>query len=147
MDTNALNGFTRSNSVLNFNYLMNLYEINYTLFTNLIDNIETPMNDLFMLENISIKYELISSSKYTNIFHCYFKYKNPLNINNHYAIKPHIIFTLYKDVRLLEAKSLNQSRFFETNINEKLKINLKAFYWLNNIFKKSHKNHIYRSPL
>ena len=144
MDTNTLNGFTRSNSVLNFNYLMNLYEINYTLFTNLIDNIETPMNDLFMLENISIKYELISSSKYTNIFHCYFKYKNPLNINNHYAIKPHIIFTLYKDVRLLEAKSLNQSRFFETNINEKLKINLKAFYLLNDIFKKSHKNHIYR---
>ena len=31
--------------------------------------------------------------------------------------------------------------------NEKLKINLKAFYWLNNIFKKSHKNHIYRSSL
>ena len=40
MDTTALEGFTRGKSALNFNYLMNLYEVNYTLFTNLIDNIE-----------------------------------------------------------------------------------------------------------
>ena len=37
MDTTALDGFTRGKSSLNFNYLMNLYEVNYTLFTNLID--------------------------------------------------------------------------------------------------------------
>ena len=62
MDTTALEGFTRGKSALNFNYLMNLYEVNYTLFTNLIDNIEKPINDPFLLESISIKYELISSS-------------------------------------------------------------------------------------
>ena len=37
MDTTALDGFTRGKSSLNFNYLMNLYEVNYTLFTNLIE--------------------------------------------------------------------------------------------------------------
>ena len=147
MDTTALDGFTRGKSALNFNYLMHLYEVNYTLFINLINNIEKPINDLFLLDDISIKYELISSSKYTSIFHCYFKYKNPINISTQYAIKPHIIFTMYKDVKLLEAKSLSQSRLFETNIDEKLKINLKAFYWLNNIFKKSYKNHIYSKIL
>ena len=136
-----MNGFTNSKSVLNFNHLMHLYEINYSLFTNLINNNENPINGPFLLDNISINYELISSSKYTNIFHCYFRYRSPMNINNNYSIKPHIIFTLYKDVRLLEAKSLDQNRFFTTNIEEKLKINLKTFYWLNNIQKKSYNNH------
>ena len=39
MDTTALDGFTRGKSSLNFNYLMNLYEVNYTLFTNFIQKI------------------------------------------------------------------------------------------------------------
>ncbi len=141
MDTARIDGFSRGKSTISFNYLMHLYEINYNLFTNLITKNKKPLNNFFMFGSTSIRYELISSSKYTNIFKCYFEYKNTTHGNNCYSIKPHIIFILYKDAALLEAKSLNQSRFFSSDINEKLKINLKVFYWLKNIIKKSYKNH------
>ena len=141
MDTTRIDGFSSGKSTISFNYLMHIYEINYALFTNFINKNNKLVNKPLLLDNISINYELISSSKYTNIFKCYFRYKNLTSGNNHYSIKQHIIFTLYKDARLLEAKSLDQSRFFCSDLDEKLKINLKVFFWLNNVVKKSYKNH------
>tara|TARA_Y100000817_G_C16578058_1_gene420654 strand:+ start:190 stop:615 length:426 start_codon:yes stop_codon:yes gene_type:complete len=136
MDTNRIDGISRGNLVLNFNHLMQLYEINYTLFMNLLNNKHHFINNSSVSDHFIINYDLISSSKYTNIFRCYLNYKIPYAALGRYSIKPHIIFTLYKDVQLLEAKSLKQSRFFDTNISEKLKINMKAFYWLKQIHKK-----------
>jgi hypothetical protein len=52
-------------------------------------------------------------------------------------IKPHIIFTLYKDAKLLEAKSLIQSKDFNSTIDEKIKINLSTYFWLKHILYKN----------
>ncbi|GIR56513.1 MAG: hypothetical protein CM15mP63_5180 [Gammaproteobacteria bacterium] len=48
----------------------------------------------------------------------------------------HILSLPYTRTLGFRGKIVESKSIFETNINEKLKINLKAFYWLNNIFKK-----------
>jgi hypothetical protein len=51
------------------------------------------------------------------------------------------VFTLYKDARLLEVKSLGQNKDFDENIDNKIRINLNIYFWLKSILVN---NHIYQ---
>ena len=45
------------------------------------------------------------------------------------------MFTLYKDAKLLEVKSLGQNRDFDENVSNKIRINLNIYFWLKGILK------------
>ena len=85
--------------------------------------------------NNVMQYEPITITRYTDIFRFYYKYKSPFHPGNSYSIKPHLVFTLYKDARLLEVKSLGQNKNFDENITNKIRINLNIYFWLNSILK------------
>ena len=88
-----------------------------------------------------MQYEPVTITKYTDIFRFYYKYK-PYGLTlNSYSIKPHLVFTLYKDAKLLEVKSLAQNKKFEDNIDSKIRINLNIYFWLKSILKN---NNIYQ---
>ena len=125
--------------LMNFDHLMQLYEKNYNLFSVILDLLsDSRVLSTITLNNNVMKYEPISITRYTHIFHFYYKYKSTNFNNNHvYMIKPHIIFTLYKDAKLLETKSLMQSKDFTSNMDEKLKTNLRTYFWLKHILYKS----------
>ncbi|MAR78246.1 MAG: hypothetical protein CMD43_04810 [Gammaproteobacteria bacterium] len=126
--------------VMNFDHLMQIYENNYYLFRELISYLRQESKiGTFVVDNHMIHYELITSSKYTDIFRLYHKYRRPELSSTNYSIKPHLIFTLYKDAKLLEVKSLSQSKYFDSKIDSKLKINLDVYYWLKGILIKNHK--------
>ena len=124
--------------LMSFDHLMRLYEKNYNLFSVILNLLsDSRMLSTITLNNNVMKYEPISITRYTHIFYFYHKYKS-INFKNHiYMIKPHIIFTLYKDAKLLETKSLDQHRNFSSSIDEKIKTNLNTYFWLKDILYKS----------
>jgi len=124
--------------LMNFNHLMQIYETNYHLIQNVFDLLtDNKILSTITLNNHVIQYEPVSVSKYTIIFKFYYRYNVPIIRNGEYFIKPHIIYTLYKDAKLLEAKSLSQSREFDIDIGNKIRINLNIYFWLKSLVNKS----------
>ncbi len=116
---------------------MQLYETNYCMIIRLLR--EKSMNKKptsIKFSNHTLHYEPVSESKYTSIFKLYYKYWNDSSCNGEYHIKPHLIFTLYKDAKILDVQSLSQHQKFEDSINNKIKINLSIFKWLKSIISK-----------
>ena len=108
--------YNRENfKLMNFNHLMQIYETNFHLIQNIFDSLtDNEILSTITLNNHVIQYEPVSVSKYTIIFKFYHRYNVPIICNREYFIKPHIIYTLYKDAKLLEAKSLSQNqKYFE----------------------------------
>ena len=128
--------------IMNFDHLMKIYENNYYLFKDVFRLLES--NDTLStitINNNVMQYEPITMSKYTDIFRFYYKYKPHGLTFNSYSIKPHLVFTLYKDAKLLEVKSLDQSKKFEEDIDSKIRINLNIYFWLKSILEN---NNIYQ---
>ena len=128
--------------IMNFDHLMKIYENNYYLFKDVFRLLDS--NDslsTITINNNVMRYEPITISKYTDIFRFYYKYKPHGLIFNSYSIKPHLVFTLYKDAKLLEVKSLDQSKKFEDDIDSKIRINLNIYFWLKSILEN---NNIYQ---
>ena len=128
--------------IMNFDHLMKIYENNYYLFKDvfrLLDSNDTLST--ITINNNVMQYEPITISKYTDIFRFYYKYKPHGLTFNSYSIKPHLVFTLYKDAKLLEVKSLDQSKKFEEDIDSKIRINLNIYFWLKSILEN---NNIYQ---
>ena len=128
--------------IMNFDHLMKIYENNYYLFKDVFRLLDS--NDklsTITINNNVMQYEPITISKYTDIFRFYYKYKPHGLTFNSYTIKPHLVFTLYKDAKLLEVKSLDQSKKFEEDIDSKLRINLNIYFWLKSILEN---NNIYQ---
>ena len=128
--------------MMNFDHLMKIYENNYYLFKDVFRLLES--NDTLStitINNNVMQYEPITISKYTDIFRFYYKYKPHGLTFNSYSIKPHLVFTLYKDAKLLEVKSLDQSKKFEEDIDSKIRINLNIYFWLKSILEN---NNIYQ---
>ena len=128
--------------IMNFDHLMKIYENNYYLFKDVFRLLES--NDTLStitINNNVMQYEPITISKYTDIFRFYYKYKPHGLTFNSYSIKPHLVFTLYKDAKLLEVKSLDQSKKFEEDIDSKIRINLNIYFWLKSILEN---NNIYQ---
>ena len=124
--------------LMNFSHLMQIYETNYHLIQNILDSLaDNKILSTIILNNHVIQYEPVSVSKYTIIFKFYYRYNVPIICNGEYFIKPHIIYTLYKDVKLLEAKSLSQNREFDIDIGNKIRINLNIYFWLKSLINKS----------
>ena len=117
---------------INFKNLMKLYESNYHLVNKMFSSNSVSKNKFsaFVGERQVLQYEPIAISKYTSIFKLYFKFQNFKVQKEEYYIKPHIIFTLYNDAKLLEAKTIKQSRDFDCSIKEKFKTNLAVLLWL-----------------
>ena len=131
--------YNRENfKLMNFDHLMQIYETNYHLIQNVFDSLtDNKILSTIILNNHVIQYEPVSVSKYTIIFKFYYRYNLPIIRNGEYFIKPHIIYTLYKDAKLLEAKSLSQSREFDIDIGNKIRINLNIYFWLKSLVNKS----------
>jgi len=124
--------------LMNFNHLMQIYETNYHLIQNILDSLaDNKILSTIILNNHVIQYEPVSVSKYTIIFKFYYRYNIPVIHNRGYFIKPHIIYTLYKDAKLLEAKSLTQNKEFDFEITNKIRINLNIYFWLKSLINKS----------
>ena len=124
--------------LMNFNHLMQIYETNYHLIQNILDSLaDNKILSTIILNNHVIQYEPVSVSKYTIIFKFYYRYNIPIIHNVKYFIKPHIIYTLYKDAKLLEAKSLTQNKEFDFEITNKIRINLNIYFWLKSLINKS----------
>ena len=142
MNINFSAKYNSNYKMMNFDHLMKIYENNYYLFKDvfrLLDN-NNSLSTITINNNV-MQYEPVTISKYTDIFRFYYKYKpHGLTINS-YSIKPHLVFTLYKDPKLLEVKSLAQNKNFEENIDTKIRINLNIYFWLKSILKN---NHIYQ---
>lgn len=122
--------------IMNFDHLMKIYENNYYLFKKVITTLRdsNSMSTIIFNNNV-MQYEPITITRYTDIFRFYYKYKSPFHPGNSYSIKPHLVFTLYKDARLLEVKSLGRNRDFDENITNKIRINLNIYFWLKSILK------------
>ena len=131
--------YNRENfKLMNFNHLMQIYETNFYLIQNIFDSLtDNEILSTITLNNHVIQYEPVSVSKYTIIFKFYHRYNVPIICNREYFIKPHIIYTLYKDAKLLEAKSLSQNREFDIDIGNKIRINLNIYFWLKSLINKS----------
>ena len=128
--------------IMNFDHLMKIYENNYYLFKKVIATLsDSNTVSTIVFNNNVMQYEPITITKYTDIFKFYYKYKSPFYPGNSYSIKSHLVFTLYKDARLLEVKSLGQNKDFDENIDNKIKINLNIYFWLKSILVN---NHIYQ---
>ena len=142
MNINLTLKYKSNFKMMNFDHLMKVYENNYYLFKDvfrLLDSNDTLST--ITINNNVMQYEPITISKYTDIFRFYYKYKPHGLTFNSYTIKPHLVFTLYKDAKLLEVKSLDQSKKFEEDIDSKLRINLNIYFWLKSILEN---NNIYQ---
>ena len=142
MNINLTLKYKSNFKMMNFDHLMKIYENNYYLFKDvfrLLDSNDTLST--ITINNNVMQYEPITISKYTDIFRFYYKYKPHGLTFNSYTIKPHLVFTLYKDAKLLEVKSLDQSKKFEEDIDSKLRINLNIYFWLRSILEN---NNIYQ---
>ena len=120
---------------MNFSHLMSIYETNYRNFRAILDNCETISNRSTYRRPITI--EDIFHDKFTRIFKIYHKFKyqdspSPLNM---FSIKPHLIFYMYDDAKLLEVKSLRDNKTFENSIQKKIRLNLNLFYWIKSYIK------------
>ena len=131
----------KKHKLINFDNLMKLYEFNYYLIENIF---RTHLNgsklSTFVANQRVLQYEPITVPKHTSIFKLYYKFRNFRLHRKEYHIKPHIIFTLYNDAKLLEAKTIKQSKEFGCSIKDKFKTNLKVFFWLKSYNKKLNSN-------
>ncbi len=118
--------------LMNFNHLMSIYESNYYNFKSLINKADTKSQK--KSNHRSIRIEDIYRDQHTRIFKVFhkFSYHNNHSLNT-FSIKPHLIFYMYNDAKLLEVKSLRENRTFESSIQGKIKLNLNLFYWLKSI--------------
>ena len=115
--------------IMNFNHLMSLYETNYHNFKYILQG-KASSSKSSCNNNIAI--EDIFHDKFTRIFKVYhkFNYGQSQTATNKFSIKPHLIFYMYDDAKLLEVKSLRSNKTFENSIQDKIKLNLNLFYWL-----------------
>ena len=115
---------------MNFNHLMSIYETNYHNFRSILINENSDSNKRINQKTISI--EDIYHDKFTRIFKVYhkFKYDAQNNALNTFSIKPHLIFYMYNDAKLLEVKSLRDNKNFDNSIQDKIRLNLNLFYWI-----------------
>ncbi len=118
---------------MNFNHLMSIYATNYHNFRSILNNENSKFNKRINQKTISI--EDIYHDKFTRIFKVYhkFKYNEDNCVSNTFSIKPHLIFYMYNDAKLLEVKSLRDNRNFDNSIQDKIRLNLNLFYWIKNI--------------
>ena len=115
--------------LMNFTHLMSIYESNYHNFKSLLKRMNTRGTSSIKHSSIAIKD--IHHDKHTRIFKLFhkFKYQNNQSMNT-FSIKPHLIFYMYNDAKLLEVKSLKENRTFENSIQDKIRLNLDLFYWI-----------------
>ena len=115
--------------LMNFTHLMSIYESNYYNFKSLLKRVNTKC--IGSMGHSSIAIEDIHHDKHTRIFKLFhkFKYQNNESMNT-FSIKPHLIFYMYNDAKLLEVKSLKENRAFENSIQDKIRLNLDLFYWI-----------------
>ncbi len=92
----------------------------------------TNQESICILDKRKLIINDIYHDKHTRIFKLFHKFEfgNQTESINMFSIKPHTIFYMYKDAKLLEVKSLSENRLFETTFKNKFKINLRFFYWL-----------------
>lgn len=116
--------------LINFNHLMSIYESNFYNFNCLFSR--TNQESTCILDKRKLVINDIYHDKHTRIFKLFHKFElgNQIESINMFSIKPHTIFYMYKDAKLLEVKSLSENRQFETTFKNKFKINLRFFYWL-----------------
>ena len=119
--------------IMNFNHLMSIYETNYHNFRIIIDQKEDCSNKYINTRFLTI--EDIFHDKFTRIFKIYhkFKYQDSLTPLGTFSIKPHLIFYMYDDAKLLEVKSLRDNKTFENSIQQKIRLNLNLFYWIKSV--------------
>ena len=116
---------------IKFNHLMSIYELNYYNFKQFLN-----FNSIKTADNLDTKKNLIIENifqdKFTRIFRMYhrFSYDEQLQANRTFSIKSHLIFYMYDDAQLLEVKSLNDNKKFESTMSHKIKLNLNLFYWI-----------------
>ena len=118
---------------IKFNHLMSIYEFNYHNFKQFLNyKADETKESLKAKKNLII--EDIFQDKFTRIFRMYhkFSYDDQLQANQTFSIKPHLIFYMYEDAHLLEVKSLNDNKNFESEMSHKIKLNLNLFYWIKN---------------
>ena len=115
--------------LMNFTHLMSIYESNYFNFKSLLKRVNT--GNVSSIQHSSIVIRDIYHDKHTRIFKLLhkFRYQNNESMNT-FSIKPHLIFYMYNDAKLLEVKSLRENRTFENCIQEKIRLNLDLFYWI-----------------
>ena len=106
-------------------YESNFYNFNSLFLTTNQENIQTINKKKMIINDIY-------HDKYTRIFKLLYKFQfgNQIESVNMFSIKPHTVFYMYKDAKLLEVKSLSENKQFETTFQNKIKINLRFFYWL-----------------
>ena len=92
----------------------------------------TNQESSYILDKRKLVINDIYHDKHTRIFKLLHKFEfgNQIESVNMFSIKPHTIFYMYKDAKLLEVKSLSENKQFETTFKNKFKINLRFFYWL-----------------
>ena len=114
---------------MNFTHLMSIYESNYYNFKSLLKRVNN--RGACSIEQSSIAIRDIHHDKHTRIFKLFYKFKYQNNESmSTFSIKPHLIFYMYNDAKLLEVKSLKQNRGFENSIQDKIRLNLDLFYWI-----------------
>ena len=125
----AANKEKKGFKIMNFNHLMSLYETNYYNFKSILKG-KASSSKLNRNNNIAI--EDIFHDKFTRIFKVYhkFNYGQSQTATSKFSIKPHLIFYMYDDAKLLEVKSLSSNKSFDNSIQDKIKLNLNLFYWL-----------------
>jgi len=130
MDRNYIQDEIKKFRLINFNHLMSIYELNFYNFNCLFSR--TNEESICMLDKRKLVINDIHHDKHTRIFKLFHKFEfgNQTKSINMFSIKPHTIFYMYKDAKLLEVKSLSENRLFETTFKNKFKINLRFFYWL-----------------
>ena len=130
MDRNYIQDEIKKFRLINFNHLMSIYELNFYNFNCLFSR--TNEESICMLDKRKLVINDIHHDKHTRIFKLFHKFEfgNQTESINMFSIKPHTIFYMYKDAKLLEVKSLSENRLFETTFKNKFKINLRFFYWL-----------------
>ncbi len=130
MDRNDIQNKIKNFRLINFNHLMSIYESNFYNFNCLFSR--TNQENIYILDQRKLVINDIYHDKHTRIFKLFhkFEFENQIDSINMFSIKPHTIFYMYKDAKLLEVKSLSENRQFETTFKNKFKINLRFFYWL-----------------
>ena len=115
--------------LMNFTHLMSIYETNYHNFKSLMQRVNR--RNISSTEHSTIAIKDIHHDKHTHIFKLFhkFKYQNNESMST-FSIKPHLIFYMYNDAKLLEVKSLKENRAFENSIQDKIRLNLDLFYWI-----------------
>ncbi len=130
MDRNHTQDKIKKFRLINFNHLMSIYELNFYNFNCLFSS--RNQESSYILDKRKLVINDIFHDKHTRIFKLLhrFKYGNHIESVNMFSIKPHTVFYMYKDAKLLEVKSLSENKQFETTFKNKFKINLRFFYWL-----------------